>query len=64
MSQNTERHFRSDFVLYGSLTDAQLERLLGVLAGAAELCGAALSGGWVETDAGGEDVEQGDDDEH
>lgn len=55
------RHFRADFVLHGPLTDAQLERLLGILAGAAELCGAALAGGWVETDEGGDDLEGNDD---
>ena len=62
MTQPT-RFFRADIHLYGPLTDAQLALLLLQLAGAAELCGASVSGGWVETDAAGEDVEQGGDDE-
>jgi hypothetical protein len=54
------RYFRADLELYGPLTDAQLERLLGLLAAGAELAGGYISGGWVETDAGGEDVEESD----
>ena len=55
------RYFRADLTLYGPLTDAQLALLLSQLAGAAELCGARVSGGWVETDAAGEDVDGNDD---
>jgi hypothetical protein len=54
------RYFRADLELYGPLTDAQLEQLLGLLAAGAELAGGYISGGWVETDAGGEDVEESD----
>ena len=57
-----QRHFRSDFFLTGPLTDAQLALLLVQLACAAELCGARVSGGWVETDAAGEDVKRGESD--
>ena len=57
------RHFRADFFLTGPLTDAQLALLLVQLACAAELCGARVSGGWVETDAAGDELEQGGDDE-
>lgn len=62
MTQPT-RHFRADMTLYGPLTDADLQLLLAQLAGAAKLAGGFVSGGWVETDAAGEDLEQGDDDE-
>ena len=62
MTQTDRRYFRADMTLYGPLTDERLERLLVVLAGAAELCGAHLAGGFVETDAAGEDLEPGDDD--
>ena len=58
-----QRHFRSDLILSGPLTDAQLAALLALLAAGAELAGGYVSGGWVETDAGGEDVEQGESDE-
>lgn len=57
------RHFRADFVLSGPLSDAALERLLGLLAAGVELAGGALAGGFVETDAAGDDLEPGDDDE-
>ena len=55
------RHFRADLVLSGPLTDADLAALLEALATAAHQAGGYVSGGWVETDAGGEDVEGGDD---
>ena len=55
------RHFRVDFHLYGPLTDAALERLLGLLAAGAELAGGFVSGGFVETDETGVDLEGGDD---
>jgi hypothetical protein len=55
------RYFRADLELYGPLTDAQLEQLLALLAGAAALAGAHLGGGWVETDETGEDLEPSDD---
>ena len=57
------RHFRADFFLTGPLTDAQLALLLVQLACAAELCGARVSGGWVETDVAGDELEQGGGDE-
>jgi hypothetical protein len=60
MTTAARRFFRADISLYGPLTDAQLERLLGVLAGAAELAGAHVSGGWVETTESGEDLEPGE----
>ena len=57
-----QRFFRADLALYGPLTDAQLQTLLTLLAGAAELAGASVAGGFVETDAAGDDLEPGDDD--
>jgi hypothetical protein len=54
------RYFRADLTLYGELSDEQLAWLLAAFAVDVERIGARVSGGFVETDAAGEDLEVSD----